>query len=234
MDTYSAYTYDHFPDGFDYIVWMEDWQMKYYKLCRDFYERGTLTVAKELLGKYLIHHSPEGTTIGMITETEAYIGPDDPASHAYKGRRTRRTEVQFGPGGYAYIYQIYGKNFCFNVVTQKIGMPEVVLIRALEPIEGIELMAKRRGFSNLTSKSIKELTNGPSKLCQTMGINMSLYGIDLCENVLFIAEPNPKCKFEVIATPRINIDYAGEAKHYHWRFLIKNNKFVSMPVIEVK
>ena len=206
--------------------------MKYSKLCRDFYERNTLTVAKELLGKYLIHNSIEGITVGKIIEVEAYIGPNDPASHTYKGRRTSRTEVQFGPGGYAYIYQIYGKNFCFNVVTQKAGMPEVVLIRALEPIKGLELMAKRRGFSQLTDKIIKELTNGPSKLCQAMGIDKSLYGIDLCEDVLFIAEPNPNKTFKIIATPRINIDYAGDAKHYNWRFLIKNNKFVSKPVFE--
>ena len=206
--------------------------MRYSKLCRDFYERNTLTVAKELLGKYLIHNSIEGITVGKIVEVEAYIGPDDPASHAYKGRRTSKTEVQFGPGGYAYIYQIYGKNFCFNVVTQKVGMPEVVLIRALEPIKGLELMAKRRGFSQLTDKIIKELTNGPSKLCQAMGIGKSLYGIDLCGDVLFIAEPNPNQTFEIITTPRINIDYAGDAKHYNWRFLIKNNKFVSKPVLK--
>ncbi len=206
--------------------------MKYYKLCRDFYERNTLAVAKELLGKYLIHNSIEGITVGKIVEVEAYIGPDDPASHAYKGRYTKRTKVQFGPGGYAYIYQIYGKNFCFNVVTQKVGMPEVVLIRALEPIKGLELMAKRRGFFQLTHKTIKELTNGPSKLCQAMGIDKSLYGIDLCGDVLFIAEPNLNRTFEIIATPRINIDYAGNAKHYNWRFLIKNNKFVSKPVFE--
>jgi len=206
------------------------WQLKYYKLCRDFYQRNTLTVARELLGKYLVHNSQEGTTIGKIVETEAYIGPHDPASHAYKGRRTKRTEVQFGPGGYAYIYQIYGKNFCFCIVTQKVGMPEVVLIRALEPIAGLELMAKRRGFSNLTD--YKELTNGPSKLCQAMGINKSLYGIDLCGDVLFIAGSNPSHTLEIVATPRINIDYAGDAKHYQWRFLIKNNKFVSKPIYD--
>jgi len=206
--------------------------MEIRKLSRNVYERDTLIVAKELLGKYLVHISPEGTTIGKIVETEAYIGPHDPASHAYKGRRTKRTEVQFGPGGYAYIYQIYGKNFCFNAVTQKVGMPEVVLIRALEPIAGIELMEKRRNFSKLTDKNIKELMNGPSKLCQAMGIDRSLYGIDLCGEVLFITEPNPEHKFEIVATPRINIDYAGDAKHYQWRFLIKNNKFVSEPILE--
>jgi DNA-3-methyladenine glycosylase len=206
--------------------------MKYPKLQREFYERDTLIVAKELLGKYLVHSSPEGITIGKIVETEAYIGPHDAASHAYRGRRTKRTEVQFGPGGYAYIYQIYGKNFCFNVVTQKVGMPEVVLIRALEPIAGLKLMAKRRGFSKLTEKNIRELTNGPSKLCQAMAIDKSLYGIDLCGDVLFITEPSPEePKFEIVTTRRVNIDYAKDAKNYPWRFFIKNNKFVSKPFI---
>jgi DNA-3-methyladenine glycosylase len=166
-------------------------------LLRDFYERDTLTVAKELLGKYLAHNSTEGTVIGKIVETEAYIGPSDPGSHAYKGLRSKRTEVQFGPGGYAYIYQIYGNYFCFNVVTQRIN-----------------------------------LANGPAKLCIAMGIDKSLYGVDLCGEKLFIASPNPKADFEIVSTPRINIDYAGEAKSYPWRFVIKNNKFVSRPVME--
>lgn len=199
------------------------------KLKRDFYERDTLTVAKELLGKYLVHNSTEGTTIGKIVETEAYIGPSDPGSHAYKGLKSRRTEVQFGPGGYAYIYQIYGIYFCFNVVTQKIELPEVVLIRAVEPIEGIVLMTKRRKFSEITVKNVINLTNGPSKLCTAMGIDKSLYGVDLCGEKLFVGSHNPKVDFEIVSTPRINIDYAGEAKNYPWRFVIKNNKFVSKP-----
>jgi len=194
---------------------------------RDFYERDTLTVAKELLGKYMVHNSTEGTTIGKIVETEAYIGPSDPGSHAYKGLRSKRTEVQFGPGGYAYIYQIYGLYFCFNVVTQRRGMPEVVLIRAVEPIAGLDTMVKKRGFIEITMKSITDLTNGPAKLCIAMGIDKSLYGVDMCGERLFIASPNPKVVFEIVSTPRINIDYAGGAKNYPWRFLIKNNKYVS-------
>ncbi|MCK4734836.1 MAG: DNA-3-methyladenine glycosylase [Methanophagales archaeon] len=197
------------------------------KLKRDFYERDTLTVAKALLGKYLAHNSTEGTVIGKIVETEAYIGPSDQGSHAYKGLRSKRTEIQFGPGGYAYIYQIYGNYFCFNVVTQKKGMPEVVLIRAVEPIEDVELMAKRRGFPEITMKNMTNLTNGPAKLCTAMGMDKSLYGVDLCGEKLFIGSPNPKADFEIVSTPRINIDYAGEAKNYPWRFVIKNNKFVS-------
>jgi DNA-3-methyladenine glycosylase len=202
------------------------------KLLRAFYERDTLTVAKELLGKNLVHNSLEGITIGRIVETEAYVGPDDPSSHAYKGLRSERTEIQFGPGGYAYIYQIYGKFFCFNVVTQRAGLPHVVLIRALQPIEGKSLMARRRGLSTVTDENIVCLTNGPAKLCTAMGIDKSLYGIDLCGNKLFITSSIRKESFEILATPRININYAGEAKHYPWRFLIKNNRFVSRPVLE--
>jgi DNA-3-methyladenine glycosylase len=203
--------------------------MKYSKLPRSFYERDTLTVAKELLGKYLIHTSPKGRTVGKIVEVEAYIGPKDKAAHSYNGRRTKRTEAMFGPGGHAYIYQVYGLYFCFNVVTQKKGMPEAVLIRALEPVEGLELMALRRGLFELDNKTIMKLTNGPSKLCQAMGIDRSLYGEDLCKNKLFIAEGDSKQKFDIVATPRVNIDYAGEAKNYLWRFFIKDNKFVSKP-----
>ncbi|MFX0085907.1 MAG: DNA-3-methyladenine glycosylase [Candidatus Hodarchaeota archaeon] len=197
---------------------------------REFYLRNTLTVAKELLGKFLIHNSDEGTTVGKIVETEAYIGPHDAASHAYRGRRTKRTEIQFGLGGFAYIYQLYGIHFCFNVVTQEINMPEAVLIRALEPIEGFKLMSKRRKFSKITDSNLKELTNGPGKLCQAMGINKSLYGIDLCGNVLFISSINFKEDLEIITTPRINIEYSKESKSLPWRFLIKNDEYVSVNI----
>lgn len=198
------------------------------KLKREFYKRNTLDVAKELVGKYLIHKSSEGATVGRIVETEAYIGPQDRASHAYEGKLTERTIIQFGPGGYAYIYQIYGINYCFNVVTEEPRKPEVVLIRALEPIDGIELMAKRRKNIDI-NKNLKHLTNGPSKLCQAMAIDKSLYGIDLCGGELFLASANnsQNCSIDIAATPRINIDYAGEAKNYLWRFVLEDNPFVS-------
>jgi DNA-3-methyladenine glycosylase len=184
------------------------------KIAREFYERDTLVVAKELLGKYLTRNSPEGNTIGVIVETEAYIGPHDKASHAYNGRRTVRTQIQFGPGGYAYIYQIHGKHFCFCVVTQKIGMPEVVLVRALRPIYGIGLMMKRRGVSKFS-----DLANGPAKLCNAMKIDKSLYGADLCGDCLFITASADEQEIHVVSTPRINIDYAEEARLRLWRFL---------------
>jgi DNA-3-methyladenine glycosylase len=202
------------------------------RLERGFYERDTLMVARQLLGKELVRNSAEGITVGKIVETEAYIGPDDPASHAYRGRRTKRTEVQFGRGGYAYVYQVYGNHFCFNVVTQEIGMPEVVLVRALEPIEGISLMARRRRLFTVSEENMTNLTNGPAKLCVAMGIDKSLYGIDLCGETLFIvsSEPEPASESDIVATPRVNIEYAGYAKDYPWRFLVGHNRFVSKPL----
>ncbi|MBD3190878.1 MAG: DNA-3-methyladenine glycosylase [Candidatus Heimdallarchaeota archaeon] len=201
--------------------------MELKKLERSFYRRNTLTVAGELLGKYLVHNSGEGTTIGMIVETEAYIGPEDKAAHSYKGRRTNRTEVMFGPPGQAYVYLIYGIHFCFNIITNEKGKPEAVLIRALEPVKGLDLMRKRRGFSEITKKNKPELTNGPGKLCNAMGIDKSLYGADLTGEKLFLAYPPNRPDFEIASTPRINIDYAEEAIDYPWRFLIKGNHFVS-------
>ena len=194
------------------------------KLHRNFYERDTLSVAQDLLGKMLYHNSDSGVTVGRIVETEAYIGPDDKASHAYKNRKSKRTPIQYGPGGHAYIYRIYGLHLCFCIVSQKVGMPEVILIRALEPIEGIDIMMKRRKLSN---NDIINLTNGPSKLCVAMGIDYSYYAHDLCGDSLFIISDSNEDDLKIISTPRINIDYADEASKYPWRFLIDGNKFVS-------
>lgn len=193
-----------------------------YKISRAFYKRDALCVARELLGKYLIHNSPNGLTIGQISETEAYIGPFDRASHAYRGLHTKRTDVQFGPGGYAYVYQIYGIYYCFNVVVSLIDKPEVVLIRAVKPVEGVDIMAKRRGFLNSLPKNIDELTNGPGKLCLAMGITKEHNGEDLCGDKIFLTDTGTKLPQEsVCQTPRINIDYAGLASEYPWRFVIK-------------
>lgn len=175
----------------------------------------------------MVNNSEEGLTVGKIVETEAYIGPKDAGSHAYKGKRTKRTEIQFNMGGFAYIYQIYGFHFCFNIVTQNKDMPEVVLIRALEPVEGLKLMERRRGINNLKNKNIVNLTNGPGKLCKAMGIDKSHYGLDLCNEELYLSELNCEQSFKICSTPRINIDYAGEAKEYPWRFYIENNEYVS-------
>lgn len=191
-------------------------------LQREFYLRGANLVAPDLLGKILVHSSEEGTTSGIIVEVEAYVGPDDKGAHSYMNKRTPRTEIQFGPGGFAYIYSIYGMYCCFNVVTNQENNPEVVLVRALEPYKGIELMQERRNTS-----SIIELCNGPGKLCTAMGISKSNYGEDLCGNNLYIDNGLQITKSEIIISPRVNIDYAEECKDYYWRYYIKSNRFVS-------
>lgn len=198
------------------------------KLKRSFYERDTLTVARELLGCVLAHITSEGAIKGRIVETEAYMGPEDKGAHSYKGRHTPRMDPLYKTGGFAYIYQLHGYNYCINVVTQKEDMPQAVLIRAVEPVEGLELMIRRRKIDISRKSKFKNLTNGPSKLCQAMDIDTSLNGIDLSGDELFITMGNGLRSDEVImATKRIHIDYAEECKDKPWRFLLKGNEFVS-------
>lgn len=192
------------------------------KLSRAFYERDGLTVSKELLGKILVHDSPEGRIAGRIVEVEAYMGPGDAAAHTYKNLRSERTAVIHGPGGYAYVYLIYGMYNCFNVVANVAGKPEALLIRALEPVAGIDLMAARRN-----RKREVELCSGPGKLCQAMGITKDENAEDLRGSTLYILDAPPVPTEEIVACPRINIDYSGEAVHYPWRFLIKGNPYIS-------
>ena len=188
----------------------------------------TLTVARELLGCVLVHITSEGTTKGRIVETEAYMGPEDKGAHSYKGRHTPRMDPLYKTGGFAYIYQLHGYNYCINVVTQKEDMPQAVLIRAVEPVEGLELMIRRRKIDISRKSKFKNLTNGPSKLCQAMDIDTSLNGIDLCGDELFITPGNGlRSDEEIVATKRIHIDYAEEYKDKPWRFLLKGNEFVS-------
>jgi len=190
------------------------------KLPRAFYEQTTIDVAKQLLGKYLVRKHSEGNTIGRIVETEAYVGPQDSACHASKGR-TARTEVMFGPAGHAYVYFIYGFYNMLNLVTETKDYPAAVLIRAIEPVNGIELMKARRK-SNL----LRNLASGPGKLCQAFAVDRSLNGANLSGNVLFVedrGEPMPKFR----ATPRIGVDYAGKWKDKPFRFLVRGSEFVS-------
>ena len=186
------------------------------KLSREFYEGSALEVAKKLLGKQLVHHTPAGVTSGKIIEVEAYMGTEDAAAHSYKGLRGGRTEVMFGPGGFAYVYLIYGMYNCFNIVANAAEVPQAVLIRALEPVEGIELMKGRR-----KTDVFKNLCSGPGKLCSAMDISRAQNGADLCGDSLFVLDVKKIPKSNILATPRINIDYAGEAKDYLWRFIIK-------------
>lgn len=193
------------------------------KLPRSYYEQDSLTLAKDLLGKYLVHATGDGTTIGKIIETEAYRGPLDPAAHSHSGKPTARTQIMFGPGGYAYVYLIYGMYYCVNVVAGAVGFPEVVLLRALEPMEGIDLMHKRRKTDKL-----RNLCSGPGKLCAAMGIDKRHYGADLCGDELYLLTGEKVAKTKISTTPRINIGYAGEAANYPWRFILKDNRFLSV------
>jgi DNA-3-methyladenine glycosylase len=191
-------------------------------LLREFYERDTLTVASDLVGHVLVRRTEEGTVSGIIVETEAYLGAVDDAAHSYKGK-SDRVRVQYGPAGCAYIYMIYGMHFCLNITTGPPGVPEVVLIRALEPLSGVDLMRKRRGTDKLLN-----LCSGPGKLCRALDIGAALYGTDLCAaGALFVETGgNPEA---VISSKRIGIDYAVKTRDMMWRFTAAGNKFLSRP-----
>ncbi len=202
------------------------------KLPRSFYEQDTITVARNLLGKYLVHNIEGEELAGKIVEVEAYMGPEDKAAHSYNYRRTKRTEVMYGPAGYVYIFRIYGMYNCINVVTAEVDKPHAVLIRALEPVLGLDKISVNRyskKYDELTKSQIINLTNGPGKLCLALGINMSNYGDDLCGDRIYITEGNVDDKFDIISSKRINVDYAEEYADYPWRFYIKGNPFVSKP-----
>lgn len=190
-------------------------------LNKDFFERDSVTVARELLGKVLTYESSNGIFRGKIVETEAYGGSEDKASHAFNGILTNRNAVMFGEAGLAYIYLIYGMYNCFNIVTGNSGNAQAVLIRALEPIDGIELMQKNR-----KQTKIKLLCNGPGKLCQAFGITRALNGISLLKPPLYIVKNDEEIN-SIGISKRINIDYAEEAKDFDWRFYIADNKFLS-------
>lgn len=187
------------------------------RLNRKFYNRPTLKVAQELLGKYLVVEKDGNYVSGMIVETEAYVGPNDPASHAYRGM-TPRNKIMFGEAGYAYVYFTYGMHHCLNFVTERKGFPAAVLIRALEPVDGIEIMKKRRQTGNL-----ENLTSGPAKLCQALGIDKTLNGADLCSDTIYV-EDRWEEPIEIVSSPRIGIE---EGKERKWRFYIENNEYVS-------
>jgi DNA-3-methyladenine glycosylase len=180
------------------------------RLKRAFYARDTLVVARELIGTHLIYMYEGRRLAGRIVETEAYQGPEDLAAHSARGR-TARTEVMFGPPGHAYVYLIYGIWDCLNVVTNAQGVPHAVLIRALEPVEGVER------------------TWGPGLLCRAMHIDRSLNGIDLCGNTLWIERP-PDWKrhaTNIQTATRIGVDYAGEWALKPWRFFDASSPYVS-------
>lgn len=196
------------------------------------YEGDTLDVAKRLLGHKLVHIVDGVKRSGIIVEVEAYKGPDDKAAHSYGGRRTGRTEIMYDSPGHAYVYLIYGMYHCFNVITAKKGIPQGVLIRALEPVDGIEEMKQAKyGKTTITKPQFKNLTNGPGKLCKAMGITLEQKGLLLTGNGLYMEQVPPEHHlshtYNITAGPRINIDYAEEAAHYPWRFYFQGHPFVS-------
>ncbi len=200
------------------------------KLEREFYNRDSIVVAKELLGKVLVHEIDGQRITAKIIETEAYMGVEDKAAHSYGGRRTSRVEVMYGSPGFSYIFLIYGMYCCFNIVTNEKEIPQAVLIRAVEPLEGTEWMAQRRfgkPFNELAKSQCRGLTNGPGKLCGALSLDRSHNGIDLCGNDIYVEESKSQ-NFSVVTTKRVGIDYAEEAKDYPWRFYIEGNEYVSV------
>lgn len=191
--------------------------LPYKPLPRYFYTLPTCTLARNLLGCYLFHKTAEGTVVGKIVETEAYL-ENDPASHSYKGQ-TKRNAVMFGRPGHAYIYFTYGMHYCFNVVTQPQGIGEAILIRALQPIKGIEIMKKRRHISE-----VAKLCNGPAKLALAFAIGKEHNALDLSKGNLLICLPYKKELFGIQQLTRIGITKGAELPY---RFFIANNPYVS-------
>jgi DNA-3-methyladenine glycosylase len=181
------------------------------KLPRSFYDRDPILVARDLLGKHLVHLTGGAERIARIVEVEAYLGPHDLAAHSARGL-TERTKVMFGPPGHAYVYLIYGMYCCLNMVTQPEGMASAVLLRALEPVQNIE-----------------GRTQGPGLLCKAMDIDRRLNGHDLLSDDLYVAAPDRAESFTIVKRPRIGVDYAGRWAKRLLRFYIKGNPFVSKP-----
>ncbi|MEQ8523641.1 DNA-3-methyladenine glycosylase [Gracilimonas sp.] len=195
------------------------------KLPRSFYERDDVVqISKELIGKVICTNFDGVLTKGIIAETEAYNGRTDRACHAYPDVRTARTETIYGPPGYAYIYLCYGIHHLFNVVTNKEGLADAILIRAIKPVEGEDVMVQRRGREKLQPV----ITNGPGKLSQALGITTSNNESDLLGDIIWIEDRGIKFEEEEIASsPRIGVDYAGEDAKLPWRFTIRDSKWVS-------
>ena len=190
------------------------------KLLREFYVRPSVVqIAKDLLGKYLLTRLEDTATGGMIVETEAYAGPEDRASHAYNSRRTSRTEIMFHEGGVAYVYLCYGIHHLFNIVTNVEGIPHAVLIRALEPTDGVELMLHRRNMKEVSPK----LSGGPGTLTQALGIKTTHTQTDLTGEQIWLEDRGFLVpEDEIIAGPRVGVSYAGEDAENPWRFQLKN------------
>ena len=190
------------------------------RLTRDFFNRDTRLVAEQLLGKFLVRETDEGQMIGKIIELEAYLGFTDKASHCYGGKKTEKTKIMYMKPGTLYVYYIYGMYFCLNVITEPIGVPCAIFIRALYPIEGIDLMKKNRNAK--IGKNFKNLLDGPAKLCKALNISKDLFnGKDSCspDSKLYFAEGVEKEQYRIVLEKRIGIDYAEEDKEKLLRFI---------------
>lgn len=181
-----------------------------------------LTVARDVIGKVLVHDSPEGLVAGRVVEAEAYRGPEDRAAHSFGGRRTARTEVMYGAPGLAYVFFVYGMHWHVNLVTTREGAPHAVLLRAVEPVQGQELMAARRGVP----AHRVELCNGPGKLCQAFGIDRRQYGADLTRGPLFLSDSGG-ARPALGTSARVGVDYAEAWAEKPWRFFERGNAWVS-------
>ena len=194
------------------------------KLEREFYTgKNTAKIARDLLGKLLVVPAEDGRRVsGMIVETEAYLGAGDRAAHSYGGRRTARVEPMYGLGGHAYVFFVYGMYFQFNVVTGPEEHPHAVLIRGLEPVDGVDIMRERRGV-----RKDRDLTSGPGKLCIATGIDRSFDGADLTGDRVWLESFRKFRKNDVESGPRVGVDYAGEDALLPLRFWLRGNEYVS-------
>jgi DNA-3-methyladenine glycosylase len=194
------------------------------KLEHEFYMlEDTVDLARRMLGKLLVVPDAAGKRVsGIIVETEAYLGIEDRAAHTYGGRRTPRNDVAYGPGGHVYVFFIYGMYYQLNIVCGPVDHPQVVLIRAIEPVEGIEIMRLRRG-----DMKDKNLTSGPGKLCIALSIDRSWNGADLTADKIWLEDHRSLTDSEIAVGKRIGIDYAGEDAEKPWRFWVKGSEFVS-------
>jgi DNA-3-methyladenine glycosylase len=192
-----------------------------------FYRRPAQEVARDLLGRWLVHELDGERLVLRLVETEAYLGAPDRASHAWGGRRTARNESLYLPGGHAYVYFIYGMHWCLNAVTGEKDTGGAVLIRAGEPVEGEERMAANRGWTKKPRPG--DLAGGPGKLCRALGIDRALDGHLLDRPPLTITRGEPVWEEEIVAGPRVGVDYAGEAAAWPLRFAVRGNPHVSRP-----
>jgi DNA-3-methyladenine glycosylase len=202
--------------------------MKNPPLGPEFFRRDTVDVAVDLLGQILIHRTASQTYLGRIVETEAYLGLEDPACHSFHGKTTERTWPFYLEGGHIYIYMIYGVHYCLNFITGDMKTPEAVLIRAVEPLYGVEAMAENRNLP-FSESNIKKLCNGPGKLCQAFAIDKSENGKLTNSAGIGVLKGETVSKLDIVARPRIGLNPGQDSSSWPLRFYIEYNGFISRP-----